>query len=145
MSEKKVIFPTDFSTASDASLDYATRLAKGLGARLLIVHVEEPPFAYGGGELYYGIPEPDQSELRRMLDNLKPTDPAVMYEHRMLVGAPADEIVALAEREGAELIVMGSHGRSGLARLILGSVAELVVRRATCPVLIVKHPKQGRK
>jgi len=145
MAEKKVIFPTDFSSASDVALDYATSLAKAMGARLVIVHVEEPPLAYGGGELYYGIPEPDQAALKNMLTSLRPSDPAVPYEHRMLVGTPANEIVALAEQERAELIVMGSHGRGGLARLILGSVAEVVVRRASCPVLIVKHPRQGRK
>ena len=145
MNEKKVIFPTDFSTASDVALDYATRLAKGIGARLVIVHVEEPPLAYGGGELYYGLPEPDQAALKKMLAGLKPTDPAVACEHRMLIGTPAAEILALAEREKAELIVMGSHGRGGLARIILGSVAEIVVRRAKCPVLIVKDPRHGRK
>jgi universal stress protein A len=145
MAEKKVIFSTDFSSASDVALNYATSLAKSMGARLVIVHVEEPPLAYGGGELYYGIPEPDQAALKNMLTGLAPTDPAVPYEHRMLVGTPANEIVALAEQEKADLIVMGSHGRGGLARLILGSVAEVVVRKASCPVLIVKHPQARRQ
>ena len=145
MAEKTVIFPTDFSTASDVALEYATRMAKELKARLIIVHVEEPPFAYGGGELYYGVMEPDQTALRKMLSELRPTDPGVPYEHRLLVGTPADEIKQLAEQEQAELIVMGSHGRGGLARLLVGSVAEIVLRKAHCPVLIVKHPRHGRK
>jgi nucleotide-binding universal stress UspA family protein len=145
MAEKTIIFPTDFSTASDVALEYATRLAKTLKARLIIAHVEEPPFAYGGGELYYGVIEPDQTALRNMLSNLRPTDPAVPYGHRMLVGAPAHEIAQLAEREQADLIVMGSHGRGGVARLLIGSVAEIVMRKAPCPVLIVKHPRHGRK
>jgi nucleotide-binding universal stress UspA family protein len=145
MAEKKVIFPTDFSTASDVALEYATRMARVMDARLVIVHVEESPFAYGGGELYYGVLEPDQTTLQKMLSELRPTDPGVPYEHRMLVGTPADEIAALAEREQAELIVMGSHGRGGVARLLLGSVAEIVMRKAPCPVLIVKHPRYGRK
>jgi nucleotide-binding universal stress UspA family protein len=145
MAEKTVIFPTDFSTASDAALEYATRMAKDRKARLLIVHVEEPPVAYGGGELYYGVMEPDPTALQKMLSNLLPTDPAVPYEHRMLTGTPANEIARLAQQEQAELIVMGSHGRGGLARLLVGSVAEIVMRKAPCPVLIVKHPRHGRK
>jgi nucleotide-binding universal stress UspA family protein len=80
-----------------------------------------------------------------MLSNLLPTDPAVPYEHRMLTGTPANEIARLAQQEQAELIVMGSHGRGGLARLLVGSVAEIVMRKAPCPVLIVKHPRHGRK
>ena len=145
MAEKTVLCPTDFSTASDVALEYATRMAKNLKARLIMVHVEEPPFAYGGGELYYGVIEPDETALRKMLAELRPTDPDVRYEHRLLVGTPAKEIVHLAEQEQAELIVMGSHGRGGLARMMLGSVAEIVLRKAPCPVLIVKHPRHGRK
>ena len=95
--------------------------------------------AYGGGELYYGIQEPDREELRRMLTEVKPTDPAVPYIHRLLIGAPATAIVELAEREGVEMIVMATHGRTGLMR-ILGSVAEEVVRKAKCPVLTIKKP-----
>jgi nucleotide-binding universal stress UspA family protein len=103
----------------------------------VIVHVEEPPAAYGG-DLYYGLMEPDNSELWRMLREVKPTDPAVQFEHRLLLGDPASEIVRLAEEEHAEMIVMGTHGRTGLRRLLMGSVAEAVVRRATCPVLCLK-------
>src|SRR5688572_32255649 len=59
MNAKKILFPTDFSTCSDAGLEQATTLARDAGAKLLIIHVEEPPIAYGGGEMYYGISEPD--------------------------------------------------------------------------------------
>jgi nucleotide-binding universal stress UspA family protein len=145
VAKKKILFPTDFSTASDVALEYATRMAKDNYAELLIVHVEEPPFAYGGGELYYGALEPDHSTLRNMLSALRPSDSSIPYEHRMLIGPPAEEIVRLAEHEQAELIVMGSHGRGGVARMLLGSVAEQVMRKAPCPVLIVKHPRHGRK
>ncbi len=137
----KVIFPTDFSTASDVALSYATDMAKARGATLLIVHVEEPPFAYGGGELYYGVPGPDEHMLERMLAQLRPSDPAVPCERRMLVGEPAHAIIKLARDENADLIVMGSHGRTGVGRVLLGSIAELIVRRANCPVLVVKHPQ----
>ncbi len=67
MNAKKILFPTDFSTCSDAGLQQATALARDAGARLLIVHVEEPPIAYGGGEMYYGILEPDNAALLKML------------------------------------------------------------------------------
>jgi len=67
MPEKTIVFPTDFSTASDAALTHAAALARQSGARLLIVHVEEPPLAYGGGELYYGLPEPSSERILKML------------------------------------------------------------------------------
>ncbi len=135
MKLRTIIYPTDFSSASDGGLALATALARDSGARLLVTHVSEPPLAYGGGELYYGIPEPDDDEQRRMLGQLQPPDVNVSYEHRLLQGEPAAAIVELAEKEDADLIVMGTHGRTGLARLLMGSVAEVVVRRAPCPVL----------
>jgi nucleotide-binding universal stress UspA family protein len=134
----KLLFPTDFSTLSQPALEMATDLARQRDAKLLIVHVEEPPIAYGGGELYYGVDEPDQEELKRMLAAVKPTDPSVAYEHRLLIGSPATAIVHLAETEGVDMIVMPTHGRTGLMRLLMGSVAEEVVRKAKCPVLTFK-------
>ena len=94
--------------------------------------------AYGGGELYYGVEEPDRVELERMLNEVKPADPAVKCEYRLVIGSPASAIVEMAEREHADMIVMATHGRTGLTRLLMGSVAEEVVRKATCPVLTVK-------
>ena len=134
-----IVFPTDFSTASDAALEHAATLAKSMGATLLIVHVEEPPLAYGGGELYYGIPEPDSERILKMLEDVKPKDPAVPFTHRLSMGDPAGEIVRIATDEGAELIVLGTHGRTGVTRLLMGSVAEVVVRRAPCPVLVYRE------
>ena len=82
MNAKKILFPTDFSTMGQTALEMATSLAKDRGAKLLIAHVEEPPVAYGGGELYYGIEEPDREQLKKMLAEVLPTDPAVACEHR---------------------------------------------------------------
>jgi nucleotide-binding universal stress UspA family protein len=138
MYAKKILFPTDFSHLSDAALEHATTLARETGATLLVLHVEEPPIAYGGGEMYYGIPDPDDHEMRRMLAAIRPHDPAVHVEHRMVTGDPADEIVKVADEEHVDLIVMGTHGRTGLRRMLMGSVAESVVRRANCPVLTFK-------
>ena len=138
MNTPTILFPTDFSTIGQTALELATSLARDRGTKLLIVHVEEPPVAYGGGEMYYGIEEPNREDLQRMLSEVVPTDPTVGYEHRLCTGSPAGAIVHLAEKEGVDMIVMPTHGRTGLVRLLMGSVAEEVVRKAKCPVLTVK-------
>jgi nucleotide-binding universal stress UspA family protein len=140
MNARRILFPTDFSTLSDAALEHAATLAKERGAELLIVHVAEPPAAYGGGEMYYGLANPDTPELKRMLQAVVPSDPQVPCEHRLLSGDPAEEIARIAEEEQVELVVMGTHGRTGFKRLLMGSVAEAVVRRAKVPVLTLKAP-----
>jgi nucleotide-binding universal stress UspA family protein len=134
----KILYATDFSTAGHTALEMATSLARARGAKLLIVHVEEPPTAYGGGELYYGIEMPDHRELLRMLSQVLPTDAGVGYEHRLVVGSPAGGILHIAEKDDVEMIVMATHGRTGLMRMLMGSVAEEVVRKAKCPVVTVK-------
>ena len=148
MAQKTIVFPTDFSHASDAALQHAEALAKQSAARLLIVHVEEPPLAYGGGELYYGLPEPSSDRILKMLEDVKPADPKVPFAHRLTMGDPAGEIVRIAADEGAEMIVLGTHGRTGMTRLLMGSVAEAIVRRAPCPVLVYRETAEklaGRK
>lgn len=143
MKAKKILFPTDFSHTGDAALVLATALARDTGAMLLIVHAEEPPTAYGGGELYYGVPEPATEDLRKMLHKIEPADPAVPYEHRLITGDPAHAIVRLAKDEHVDMIVLGTHGRTGLSRMLMGSVAEAIVRRAECPVLTYKQPAKA--
>jgi nucleotide-binding universal stress UspA family protein len=138
MNAHNILFPTDFSTLGQTALEMATSLARDRGAKLLIVHVEEPPMAYGGGEFYNGLDEPNREELQRMLSKVVPTDLSVGYEHRLMIGTPAGAIVHMAEKEGVDMIVMPTHGRTGLLRLLMGSVAEEVVRKAKCPVLTVK-------
>jgi nucleotide-binding universal stress UspA family protein len=133
---KKILFATDFSEASQAALAYATSLARDAGAQLLITHVEEPPVSYAAGEMLVIRPDVPNPELDRMLKKIAPG--GLRYEHHLVVGNPADEIVRLAEEQHADLIVVGTHGRKGLSRLLTGSVAELVLRFAECPVLAVK-------
>jgi len=140
MTTRKILFPTDFSHTGDAALELATSLARERDATLVIVHVEEPPAAYGGGEMYYGMPEPAIDDLQKMLEGVTPAAPDVAFEHRLISGDPASAIAKLAEEEDMALIVMGTHGRTGLMRLLMGSVAEAVVRRASCPVLTYKQP-----
>jgi len=148
MAQPIILFPTDFSTASDAALPHAEALAKQRSASLLILHVEESPLAYGGGELYYGLPEPTSERILKMLEEVKPSDPTVPFTHRLTMGDPAGEIVRIAAEEAAEMIVLGTHGRSGMRRMLMGSVAEAVVRRAACPVLVYRTSAEtlaGRK
>jgi len=142
MNARKILCPTDYSTDGQTALEMATSLARDRGASLIIAHVEEPPMAYGGGELYYGMDEPNREQLKKMLSEVLPTDPSVGYEHRLIVGSPATSIVYLAEKENVELIVMPTHGRTGVMRVLMGSVAEEVVRKAKCPVLTVKAAVQ---
>ncbi len=138
MNTDRILFPTDFSRQDRKALELASALARDRGSTLIIAHVEEPPMAYGGGEFYYGIDEPSRRDLQRMLLEVQPDDPAVPYEHRLVTGAPARAIVDLATQENVSLIVMPTHGRTGLMRLLMGSVAEEVVRKAPCPVLTVR-------
>jgi len=137
---KTILFPTDFSHYGDAALDLATSLARDHGAKLLIVHVQEPSPAYGGGEMYYGMALPDTDEIKNMISAVKPADPEVPFEHRIIQGTPASSIVRLANSESVDMIVMGTHGRTGLSRMLMGSVAEAVVRKAPCPVFTFKTP-----
>jgi len=148
MKFKKILFATDFSPASETALKFATALARDSGALLVISHVEELPTPYIGGEMYFTQPEYPNPEIRRMLDAVVPPDPNVRFEHKLVMGIAADDIVRLAEAEGADLLVIGTHGRTGLKRVLMGSVAESVMRLATCPVLTVKEaaklPENGK-
>lgn len=144
MNLKRILFPTDFSHANDAALKYASTLAAEAKALLLIVHVDEP-IEVGitmaePGFLYPAACEAEsERSARDQLSHVVPTTDA-QFEHRFLRGAPATEILRFAGRERVDLIVMGSHGRTGLSRLLMGSIAEEVMRRAPCPVLVVKQP-----
>lgn len=141
MQANKILFPTDFSGSSEAALRLATSLAHDTGAQMLIVHVEDPPTPYAANEYMTPVmTDSAKRELAELLSNVVPTNPVVRYEHRILTGDPAREIVQLAAQESVDLIVMGTHGRTGLSRLLMGSVAETVVRRADCPVLTIKQP-----
>lgn len=138
MYARTILFPTDFSHCGDAALEMATSLAMDTGAKLLIVHVEEQAAAYGGGEFYAPVPD-NTDELSALLEAVVPTDPKVPYEQRLVSGEPAHAIVRLAKERDVDMIVIGTHGRTGLTRLLMGSVAEWVVRHAPCPVVTVNQ------
>jgi nucleotide-binding universal stress UspA family protein len=139
---RTILHPTDFSDNSAAALQLAGAIARDYGARLVILHVKPPLLVPSGVMTPEPFEPPEHSaELRRRLDACQPATPVMAIEHVMLVGDEAAEIVRLAEDERYDLIVMGTHGRTGLGRLLIGSVAEKVLRRATCPVLTVKRPE----
>jgi universal stress protein A len=139
MSSNKILFPTDFSRISDAALPWAASLARDRGAQLIILHVHEPRTAYMAGEWYTGVPEPNPDEVRQSLAKVRPKGSNVYCTHRTETGNPAKEIVRVADEENVDMIVMSTHGRTGLTHALLGSVAERVARKARCPVLIVKQ------
>lgn len=131
---KTVLFPTDLSEAEHEVLVLATTLAHDMGARLLILHVEPPPVAHG--EWYTGVMRRSPQEAAAELKKVVPSDLSVPYEHRSLSAAEiAPTILNVAKDEAVDLIVIGTHGRRGLRHILMGSVAEAVVRGASCPVV----------
>jgi nucleotide-binding universal stress UspA family protein len=143
---KVILHPTDFSDSSRYAFRLAGSLARAEGACLLVLHVEQtlgPMVAYGE-VLAQMEPAAYRKKLWDILRRLRVPDPNVQVEYRIVQGDAAAEILRLAEESGCDLIVMGSHGRTGLGRLLLGSVAEQVVREAPCPVVTVKIPHQVR-
>jgi len=138
---KTILHPTDFSEHSGYAFQVACAFARDYGGRLVVVHVMSLPM-YASPELGPVLPEPAllEDELRERLLALRPTDPAVAVDHCLLKGDAAAEIIRLAQEDKSDLIVMGIHGRTGLGRLLMGSVSEAVLRHASCPVLTLKMP-----
>jgi nucleotide-binding universal stress UspA family protein len=143
MNIHKILFPTDFSHDNDRALRLASTLAAESGATMYIAHVDELrdlTAAMGEAGYLMATALDDRPEVRDQLERILPTVPTVAYEHHYLRGSPVTELLAFAESENIDLIVMASHGRTGLSRLLMGSIAEGVMRKAKCPVLIVKQP-----
>lgn len=132
-----VLHPTDFSTPSDYALRLACSLARDRDARLIVLHVVATSLAAEKR----GFGEELQDELTRM----EIPDPQFRVERRLEEGEPVTEILRVAGETNCDLIVMGTHGRTGLGRLLMGSVAEQVVRKAPCPVLTVKMPQHDTR
>jgi nucleotide-binding universal stress UspA family protein len=137
---RTILHPTDFSEHSRPAFELACSLARDHGAELVVLHVAPPPLSLGSGGIPMAPVHEDLAELRARLEQVRPADDRVGFRHRLAEGAAAAEILAAAADEQADLIVMGTHGRGGLSRLLMGSVAEAVVRKADCPVLTVKAP-----
>jgi universal stress protein A len=145
----RILVPTDFGATSDAALEYATTVAKRFGASLHLLHVVDHPFIGGafGSEVHItSVPAMRVhlvEEAANRLARLLPQFGRVAARTEVRVGKPADIIREVAEEHGADLIVMGTHGRTGVAHLLLGSVAEKIVREAPCPVLTVRGDSVG--
>lgn len=133
---KRLLYATDFSESAQQGLRFASELAGNMEGLLIIAHVEEPMETYAGGQ-FYGTDETIREQLVQSLETIVPPDSSVQYTHRYVthVDGVAAGILETATAEKVDLIVIGTHGRTGLGRLLLGSVAEKVVRQATCPVL----------
>jgi nucleotide-binding universal stress UspA family protein len=139
-----ILFANDFSEGSDNAFDYALYLAREFSARLVLIHVINEPVDLRGFYVPHISFENLEKEIadgaQKMMDsfcdnNLKDFD---NFEQSVISGVPADEIVKKAADSGADLIVMGTHGRKGMDHLLFGSTAERVVRYAGCPVMTVR-------
>ena len=143
---RHILVPTDFSTTSDAALEYAREVAGRFGATLHLLHVLQDPFVKGPlvSEAYLtdtpGVRTTILDEAKaRLTHRLGPPDNKAFAAHAEVVfGHGAETIVEYAADRDVDLIVMGTHGRTGMAHLLLGSIAERVVRTARCPVLTVR-------
>jgi nucleotide-binding universal stress UspA family protein len=142
----KILMPTDFSASSERALEYAATLANSLGASVHLIHTLHdrgtslpawhPDAGYNARrrERHYRA---EQARLTAIAQRLQATVPVVSAEVR--TGDAASEIVKAAVDYGCDLVVMGTHGRTGLSHLVLGSVAEAVIRQAPCPVLAIRQ------
>lgn len=152
----KVLVPTDFSDDSGRALEYGEAMARNFGAEIVLIHVDQPlaPVVltpeFGPSlnlEAMNRMAEEQrltaQRELDKMVAGLRQS--GLKARSLLRVGAPFLEILHAAQNEAADLIVMGTHGRTGLAHVLLGSVAERVVRKSACPVLTVRHPDRKFK
>jgi nucleotide-binding universal stress UspA family protein len=137
---RKILHPTDFSDRSQAAFEMASALARDYAAELVVVHVDRPMPIFAPDGIAVAGPTEEPYEARVKLAEIRPTDPRVTVTHHLLEGDPAEQILKAARAVAADLIVLGTHGTTGLARLLMGSVAESVVRKAACPVLTVKAP-----
>jgi nucleotide-binding universal stress UspA family protein len=135
---KTILFATDFSPASSAAFNVAAALARDYRARLIALHVVEPVHMGFAEFATYVGPDEDKDEAMKLLTAIRAPSAAVAIEHRLLDGDPATVICETAAETGADLVIMGTMGRSGFTRLVMGSVAEEVLRRAPCPVLTVR-------
>lgn len=138
---KKILVPTDFSEHSNKALLYGAELAAKFGAELHVMHaIEMTPLAYGEGAYF---PPETEAELTAaassQLDSLHiPMANDVTVVRKILHGHPFVETIRYSKENNIGLIVIGTHGRGAIAHMLLGSVAEKVVRKAPCPVLTVR-------
>lgn len=142
MPTSPIVCAVDFAEASDRALEHAIALAKSLDAPVLAVHAWSLPAFAGpdsafvfGPEVVGEITTELQAQLRKLLERHK--ESGVNLEGRLMVGAPVEAVIDAATKHEAQYIVISTHGRSGLSRFVLGSVAERMVRMSPIPVVVV--------
>lgn len=141
MSFQKILVAVDKGPIAAHAVQVARELASGLNARLALVHVAQPAVPFGSEA---GIPRSELMDMVReegleLLAAIHQESDTSEFAHEFLEGGdPAAEIVKVARRWPADVIVMGTHGREGISRALQGSVAETVMRHAPCPVLVVR-------
>jgi nucleotide-binding universal stress UspA family protein len=139
---RHILVATDFSHDANHALSVASDLARSLSAKLTLLHVVQmPSYAFLGGGVY--VPSPDltadiMSDAKRWLGAAKERIPDLDVSMFCLEGDPATTILRWAEQHAPDLIVVGTHGRRGVRRLLLGSVAEQILRGSRCPVMTVR-------
>lgn len=145
---KSILVATDFGEASGAALAYGRELARTFGATLHVLHVADDVYVRLGGDAYMAVLPELQRDLevaaQKQLDELLIDNDPVPLPVKSAVltsSATAAAIVQYARNLDIDLIVVGTHGRGAMAHLLMGSVAERVVRSASCPVLTVRHPE----
>jgi nucleotide-binding universal stress UspA family protein len=146
---KNILVATDFGEASDAALSYGRDLARSYGSTLHVLHIAENVLArYAGDGTLALLPQlqsdVDESARKRMGVLVTDEDRTMLHAKPVVLTAlgTAEAIVDYAKQHKVDLIVMGTHGRRAVAHLLMGSVAERVVRTAPCPVLTVRHPER---
>jgi glycine betaine transporter len=145
----RILWPTDFSPLAAAALPHALKLAVDSGAELVVLHVLPTPAVYAvpdmSGAIWQRIEDETraigEAKLRRVTEQIKARAPRLRARNLLVQGVPFDQIVRAAKRLRCDLIVLATHGRTGLRHAVMGSVAENVVRRASCPVLTVRPPR----
>ncbi len=142
---KIILAATDFSAAGDHAVDYALELGAALGATVHLLHVYAPPVSPEAADVaVLASGKVENSALDSLGRLVAPHADKIPHgELLVMIGDPRAEIVHTAERLACDLIVLGTHGRRGFKRMVLGSVAEMVVRTARCPVLTVHPPEAG--
>ncbi len=145
---KKILAPIDFSDYSKNALKYAAQFAKEFNAELYLVYVVEPmiyPADFSMGQI--AIPSADidlQTRAEEELVNLSKTlDPSIRVETMIKTGKPFVEIIETAKEKDIDLIIIATHGHTGVEHLLFGSTAEKIVRKAPCPVLTLREPIKG--
>lgn len=138
---KKILVPLDESASAEAALPHAQAIAKQFGAELVLVSVIVPPLS-GDPSATKAITDAEADEDKSYLAQkaAELTKSGLRVSTRLLEGLVSESIVAAAKSAGADMIVMGTHGRTGLRHLVMGSVAEVVVQHASVPVVLVRAP-----